>query len=98
MVEHTPTPWHTGSTEHTELVMAFKDNSECVLAELDTDDVSMEETSANAAHIVKCVNAFPDLVKALETILNFSDSEMADGDGARNLAEQVLSRVGTSHE
>ena len=70
MSERTPTPWHIAATEHTELVMGFKDNTECVLAELDTDDVSMQESEANAAFIVKAVNSHD----ALEDFVRWVDS------------------------
>lgn len=66
MTDHTPTPWHTGSTEHTDLVMGFKDNSECVLAELDTDDVPMAESEANAAFICAAVNNHEALLEMLK--------------------------------
>jgi len=69
MADHTPTPWHTGSTFNDELVMAFDDNRECIVAELKVDsDLTGDRSDANAAFIVKAVNSHAALVKARDLL------------------------------
>jgi hypothetical protein len=72
MTQHTPTPWH--------LLKPNDHSGDCgitalglpnVLAECFADirhagEHSAQEAQANAAHIVKCVNAYEDLVAALK--------------------------------
>jgi hypothetical protein len=75
VTEHTPTPWHAGSTAHTELVMAFRDNVECVISESDPEiDMPLAEAHANAAFIVKACNSHDALVKALQAVLTAWDA------------------------
>lgn len=82
MAEHFPAPWsvHTltatiyaadvpkGPARVADMrgwgYLTGKGNGALALPE----DEAIEIQRANAAHIVKCVNAFPDLVKALDEI------------------------------
>jgi hypothetical protein len=74
MTEHTPTPWKAFHTEirdtsgHEMSVgrMSILAGAGIRNGKVESYRISDEEAYANAAHIVKCVNAFPDLVKALE--------------------------------
>lgn len=58
---HTPTPWKVAD----EYIFDRHRNE---IATTTTSGLSFEEDEANAAHIVKCVNAHDDLVEALETL------------------------------
>jgi hypothetical protein len=97
VADHTPTPWHTGSTNHTELVMGFRDNIECVISESDPElDMPMDEAAANAAFIVKAVNSHDALVKALRKALNYIENtenelgiQLTCGDEARAALKEI---------
>jgi hypothetical protein len=66
---HTPTPWHSGSTETTELVMGFRNDIECVIAELSGEiDIGQAEVEADRDFILKAVNNHDALVKAIRDI------------------------------
>lgn len=81
MAEHTPTPWHTGSTINTELVMGFRDNVEVVISESDPEiDMPLDEASANAAFIVKACNSHDALVKALNGMVEMYADMVNSGD------------------
>jgi hypothetical protein len=67
MAEHTPTPWFKNSKFEIGPRPRTDDQHDGMLHPV--ADVFGDNREADAAHIVKCVNAFPDLVKALETAL-----------------------------
>src|SRR5690349_20631931 len=67
MSEHTPLPWHVGSTGNFEMVMGFKDGREVIIAELGLEDhTSLAEDVANAALIVEAVNSHAALKARIE--------------------------------
>lgn len=63
--KHTQGTWHTGRT-HAGEIAVFADNKQntqiCTIEPL----MSNEETKANAARIVQCVNSHDELVRALK--------------------------------
>ena len=71
MTQHTPTPWETeddttriwrrGDCENEIVFVRGYDNAHPDVQQ----EKSLDENLANAAHIVKCVNAYDDLVAAL---------------------------------
>lgn len=62
---HTPTPWEIVSRLVGPLVIVSGDTE---VAHVGAD--SFELASANAAHIVKCVNLHDELVKAFELLID----------------------------
>lgn len=64
MAEHTPTPWML-SLFHPRLVNGGPDCREIAKTSFGYDS-EMAESSANAAHIVKCVNSHDALVQMLK--------------------------------
>jgi hypothetical protein len=81
MAEHTKLPWHNSRKS----VYVSDTNHNCI-AQMIRDQ---EENEANAAHIVKACNAFPDLVKALEEAalqLEYMQERMPTGTSAAVLA------------
>ena len=64
MAEHTPTPWFKNSKFEIGPRPRTDDQHDGMLHPV--ADVFGDNREADAAHIVKCVNAFPDLVMALE--------------------------------
>ena len=75
MSKHTPTPWSFGgySSYMGVQIMAQPDPKKNTIiiasarsAQAEEPKAFREEVEANAAHIVHCVNTYPDLVKALE--------------------------------
>jgi hypothetical protein len=71
MSKHTPTPWRVVD-EHPQHanyeIMGGDQRYPLGLAQICrySEDELGEEHAANAAHIVHCVNTYPELVKALE--------------------------------
>jgi hypothetical protein len=77
MSKHTPTPWSFGgySSYMGVQIMAQPDPKKNTIiiastrsAQAEEPKAFREEVEANAAHIVHCVNAYPDLVEALKEI------------------------------
>jgi hypothetical protein len=102
MTTHTPTPWELGSVTtvclHTDEMI--ESPTDGFVAAGDDCDIEVKGTNApaNAAFIVRAVNAHDDLVKALEEIAAWAElpkttvSRAAIGDKARaalRLAEEV---------
>lgn len=73
--KHTPTPWEVGTDEDGN-VAVIKGCS--FLTYVFPTDLGFEEGTpeANAAHIVKCVNMYDELVEVLQWI---SDNSMCEG-------------------
>ena len=69
MSKHTPTPWRISPYSKGSII----DADGVAIASSVMFYRTAEEAAANAAHIVYCVNTYPDLVKALETIAAFQD-------------------------
>ena len=104
MVEHTPTPWawviHDSSMASIEgpksefdHVLSISPCKHCQGDEWRWGACTVPKAN-DADFIVKAVNNHDALVKALETIINLSDSEMKDGDEAREIARKALALVG----
>lgn len=70
MAEHTPIPWQivddwvysTREGGEPDLTVAEAPRSQAYLRDR---NLTKEQKAANAAHIVRCVNAFPEMVDAL---------------------------------
>lgn len=62
----TPTPWKF-DTETWEI----QNNNGHVIADLINSDFMERANEANAAHIVRCVNAMPAMVEALEAAFDY---------------------------
>lgn len=61
-----------------------------------TDNAGKEESIANAAYIVKCVNSHEELVKALEEflkVINRSDAALYHYGDAIKMAESALEKA-----
>lgn len=90
-LSHTPTPWHPAYDRGCELIMAFRNGREAVLAEVGAEtDTSYEEDRANAAFIVRAVNSHDALVKALEAVQRLHGYQGEDASGyAAELDKQI---------
>ena len=89
MSEHSPLPWeHVAATDHhgayivsasgldvCDLYAMSNPSSYSVRNGGDSRPIPFVDMDENARHIVKCVNAFPDLVKALEMSRDFLDPD-----------------------
>lgn len=104
--KHTPTSWRVGVNQHggahvvsaagvdSELICEMPGGGNCGMQ---LNDLGKECSLANAARIVKCVNAHDELVEALRTLR----AEVADmesragwaGNGGRQMADAVLAKV-----
>jgi hypothetical protein len=63
-MKHTPTPWHVGSKVPNYI---YARDGLDIIAQCDSANESTRaEENANAAHIVRCVNAHDALIAALE--------------------------------
>lgn len=65
MSAHSPTPWKASPYELTEIV----DNDDNTITACYGSETSVSEDEADAAHIVKCVNAHDDLVERYNALL-----------------------------
>lgn len=75
-MSHTPTPW---SIESNDLVTIYADD-DCDLHPIASTAGNptcrmLDEQEANAAHIVRCVNAHDELVTALRNVLGAQQAE-----------------------
>jgi len=71
--KHTPTPWTQDDTVITR-------NSRVIASVRDLcTDSQLPEDRANAAHIVRCVNAHDELVAALRNLVDETDHSIAKG-------------------
>jgi len=86
MTEHTPTPWHMDGLYVTnkEPPTVGPSIADCGRS----PRIGRAEQVANAAHIVKCVNAFPKLIAVLENVKQLSDCKLS-----RQMAEDVIRDV-----
>jgi hypothetical protein len=75
MSKHSPTPWKTPLINDAEIVDANGYDVASMSGIYNTDYEKME---ANAAHIVHCVNTYPELVKALEPFAEIADIILRD--------------------
>jgi hypothetical protein len=100
---HTPTPWvvnhqHASRANDAESVIEQEGGSNAIatIHEIYTLSPGGSHRHANAAHIVRCVNAYDELVAALEEIdriaLSHPYAAMTCGDVA-NIARAVLAKV-----
>jgi hypothetical protein len=72
-MKHTPTPWHIGSKVPN---FIYARDGLDIIAQCDSANESTRaEENANAAHIVRCVNAHDALVAALDNLLNVDRSD-----------------------
>jgi len=63
-MEHTKTPWHVGKKSPR---FIYASDGLYIIAQCDSmDEMTREQETANAAHIVRAVNAHADLISALE--------------------------------
>lgn len=90
--KHTATPWNysaSGSNMHDNYSQDFaifrkEDSGVTLVAGVFGDVIGGHEAAkANAAHIVRCVNAHDDLVNALTGLLSESPNQTKAGDAAR---------------
>lgn len=82
-VQHTPTPWHVAQIDSRVIVCTVADDGE-PLATVCTigaafGEFAQQRKTANAAHIVKCVNEHDELVAALRLILEASTVKVCNG-------------------
>lgn len=104
MGKHTPTPWEVRMVTGFHTSIYGEKNKWILNAAL--QGMKRDESEANAAHIVKCVNMHDELVKALEFYANkeewhnngeygwklqFNSAEV-DGDGW-SVADEVLKKL-----
>jgi hypothetical protein len=86
MTQHTPTPWIATSDCHYDAAsyLIETQDGKLVIAtchEGDADEVL--DCSANAAHIVKCVNSHDALVEALKGVIRVADRATVEFDAAK---------------
>lgn len=72
--KHTPAPWKLGASKTT----VVGGEGDYAIAACATQYPPDESPEANAAHIVRCVNSYKDLLYALENITDHYHSK--DGD------------------
>jgi hypothetical protein len=90
MSTHTPTPWTTH--RHAEGVDLIGPDLGFTIGEIFADPAANAE--ANAAHIVKCVNAHDELVAALMALRNCKlYPASADHDAANRMMHAALAKV-----
>ncbi len=104
---HTPTPWHLGHGENRDrsyFSIAGKnpDGSWRQIAGCDHPSAQSvqhganplrEQAEANAAHIVRCVNAHDDLVETLRKLISHRDDLCLADYPAVTRARAVLAKV-----
>ena len=96
MIAYTPTPWYADEYD----IRADDGAGLCIaVTPFGANDALQAEAKANAAHIVKCVNHFDDLVAALEGAIGACDhlagclgESRATGDRMDN-ARAILGKV-----
>lgn len=69
--KHTPTPWKVGLDNPMEVLSLHSH----FLFKTSRSNVPRCEDIANAAHIVKCVNLFDELVEALDYTVQTHDTQ-----------------------
>lgn len=93
---HTPTPWHAAGV--TVYAPAGHTARATVADTTCCGSMTRAEDEANAAHIVRCVNAHDELVAALRVIAGCEASEIANPEkGLRvcaNIARAALAKAG----
>ena len=82
-MKHTPTPW---AVDHDAISAQGQHIAGCI--GLDGDDYATQK--ANAAHIVRCVNAHDDLVSALQMVC---DSGVALADSIEKAMLDALAKA-----
>jgi hypothetical protein len=81
MAEHTKTPWKVAGQDHKVRIDSKKQTvarANVVWSGAEGESIGYPEAEANAAFIVRCVNAHDDLVKALRTIVDGASADVSD--------------------
>lgn len=85
--QHTPTPWTAGFTPIVGVSRIYS------VAPYRTAEVALEVPSANAAHIVRCVNAHGELVAFVESFLKAWAGAGATDSPLEAQARAILAKV-----
>lgn len=88
MTEHTKTPWQVYDEDCEDgAVIIHSPSQEVNIAVMSREPEMRSEITANAAHIVKCVNLHDELVEALEVVAQELDRWAREEYAAKILAK-----------
>jgi len=85
-MKHTPTPWQRGNNLFPDRIFDLKEREIAYCGGQNTSG------TANAKHIVHCVNMHDELVEALDDMIKYLDNNGKESD-VSELARQALSKA-----
>lgn len=90
-MKHTPTPWKTNTAIHPDDQVFSADGA--IVADCKWTKHNPDIRSANAEHIVRCVNAHDDLAAALEELLAERANDFHHDTEGFNMARAALAKA-----